>query len=97
MCYLRGACRSGDLEESGVDQGGTGSKYKKHEKVGGLIWAGLLISKHRIFYPFFTTKRDGTGLGLPIAKKIVKAHQGSLEVFDNPTKGVTLRVIIPVR
>ena len=53
--------------------------------------------KKEIFYPFFTTKRDGTGLGLPIAKKIVEAHQGSLEVFDNPTKGVTFRVIIPVR
>ena len=50
MCYLRGACRSGDLEESGVDQGGTGSKHKKHEKMSGLIWARLSISKHRICF-----------------------------------------------
>ncbi len=51
--------------------------------------------KEKIFSPFFTTKRKGTGLGLPIAKKIVEAHQGILEVLENPVKGVTFRVIIP--
>jgi two-component system sensor histidine kinase HydH len=53
--------------------------------------------KKDIFYPFFTTKKDGTGLGLPIAKKIVEAHQGYLEVLENPKIGVTFRVIIPAR
>jgi two-component system, NtrC family, sensor histidine kinase HydH len=53
--------------------------------------------KEEIFSPFFTTKSKGTGLGLPIAKKIVEAHEGMLEVLENPAKGVTFRVIIPMK
>jgi signal transduction histidine kinase len=49
-----------------------------------------------IYSPFFTTKNGGTGLGLPITKKIVEAHQGRLEVFDNTEKGVTFRVVISI-
>lgn len=51
--------------------------------------------KEEVFFPFFTTKRDGTGLGLPIVKKIVEAHQGYLEILGNRERGVTFRVIIP--
>jgi signal transduction histidine kinase len=53
--------------------------------------------KEEIFSPFFTTKSKGTGLGLPIAKKIVEAYEGMLEVLENPVKGVTFRVIIPMK
>ena len=53
--------------------------------------------KEQIFFPFFTTKKEGTGLGLPIVKKIVEAHAGSLEVVDNPDKGVTFRIVLPVK
>jgi len=57
---------------------------------------GIAIDKkEEIFFPFFTTKKDGTGLGLPIVKKIVEAHQGYLEVLQNPEKGATFRVMIP--
>jgi two-component system, NtrC family, sensor histidine kinase HydH len=52
--------------------------------------------RESIFAPFFTTKREGTGLGLPIAKKIVEAHGGAVEVVDNPAKGVTFRISIPI-
>jgi two-component system, NtrC family, sensor histidine kinase HydH len=51
--------------------------------------------REAIFSPFFTTKKDGTGLGLPIVKKIVDAHGGFLEIIDNPCKGLTFRMIIP--
>lgn len=58
---------------------------------------GIPVDKREeIFFPFFTTKKDGTGLGLPIAKKIVEAHQGYMEVLENPEKGVTFRVTIPI-
>ena len=53
-------------------------------------------NKEQIFFPFFTTKKEGTGLGLPIVKKIVEAHAGFLEPIDNPDKGVTFRITLPV-
>lgn len=51
--------------------------------------------REEVFSPFFSTKNGGTGLGLAIVKKIVEAHQGYLEVFENPEKGVTFRVTLP--
>jgi signal transduction histidine kinase len=55
-----------------------------------------LNRKKEIFHPFFTTKKEGTGLGLPIVEKIVEAHEGRLEVLDNHKNGVTFRVVLPV-
>ena len=52
--------------------------------------------REAIFSPFFTTRKNGTGLGLPIVKKIVDAHGGSLEIIDNPSKGLTFRMIVPI-
>jgi signal transduction histidine kinase len=52
--------------------------------------------REAIFAPFFTTRKHGTGLGLPIVKKIVDAHGASLEIIDNPSKGLTFRMIIPI-
>jgi signal transduction histidine kinase len=57
---------------------------------------GIPVDKREeIFSPFFTTKKNGTGLGLPIAKKIVEAHKGYLEVREHREKGVIFRVIVP--
>jgi two-component system sensor histidine kinase HydH len=51
--------------------------------------------QEEIFSPFFTTKENGTGLGLPIAKKIIEAHKGDLEVLENREKGVIFRIRMP--
>ncbi len=48
-----------------------------------------------IFMPFVSTKKEGTGLGLPIVRKIVEAHQGQIQVLDNPKRGTIFRVILP--
>ncbi len=48
-----------------------------------------------IFNPFFTTKADGTGLGLPICHRIVEHHQGEIEV-QNRERGVAFIVQLPV-
>jgi PAS domain S-box-containing protein len=48
--------------------------------------------KDKAFEPFFTTKHRGTGLGLPIARRIVEAHGGTIEI-DTPASGGTSLVI----
>ncbi len=52
--------------------------------------------RQEIFSPFYTSKKEGTGLGLAIVKKIIEAHQGHIEISDNPGKGITFRVQIPI-
>ncbi|MFZ0929134.1 MAG: ATP-binding protein [Syntrophobacteraceae bacterium] len=51
--------------------------------------------REEIFVPFFSTKKEGTGLGLPIVKKIVEAHHGEVLLLDNPGSGAVFRVILP--
>ena len=50
----------------------------------------------RIFNPFFTTKEKGTGLGMAIAKKIVEAHQGTIEVASEAGQGTEFRITLPL-
>jgi two-component system, NtrC family, nitrogen regulation sensor histidine kinase NtrY len=49
----------------------------------------------RLFDPFFTTKEGGTGLGLPIAARIVEKHGGQLRYQTEPNRGTTFRVVLP--
>ena len=51
----------------------------------------------QVFAPFFTTKDTGTGLGLPIAQRIVLAHRGRLDVESTPGHGTAVRVRLPIR
>ncbi|MCP4806618.1 MAG: hypothetical protein GY913_29340 [Proteobacteria bacterium] len=50
----------------------------------------------KLFIPFFTTKHGGTGLGLPICQRILKAHGGELSVESRPGAGATFIVRLPV-
>jgi signal transduction histidine kinase len=50
----------------------------------------------KIFDPFFTTKVQGSGLGLPIVRKIVDAHDGRIDVNSTPGGGTRFRVTLPV-
>lgn len=49
----------------------------------------------RIFEPFFTTRAKGTGLGLPIARRIIEAHQGTITVENRPTRFIIRLPIQP--
>ena len=49
-----------------------------------------------IFRPFFTTKGDGTGLGLSLARRIVEDHQGRIEVSSAVGRGTTFAVVLPL-
>lgn len=66
---------------------------------GGLVLdvsdngCGIPFTKRqKVFDPFFTTKKEGTGLGLPIVKKIVEAHGWSLRLLDNAGGGTIFRI-----
>lgn len=47
-----------------------------------------------IFLPFFTTKQEGTGVGLSLARQVVLAHRGSISVGDREGGGALFRIVI---
>jgi len=50
-----------------------------------------------LFTPYFTTKKGGTGLGLPTTRRIVEEHGGSIEVHSEPGQGTDFVLTFPVR
>lgn len=50
----------------------------------------------KIFDPFYSTKKNGTGLGLPMTKEIIQLHNGRIECFSSPGQGTTFKVVFPV-
>lgn len=50
-----------------------------------------------IFEPFATYKKDGTGLGLPITKQIIEAHNASIRVFSKPEEGTSFVIAFPLK
>jgi signal transduction histidine kinase len=53
-------------------------------------------SLERIWEPFFTTRTQGTGLGLSLVRRIVEDHGGHVEVESQPGQGTTFRLYFPV-
>ncbi|MDD5138788.1 MAG: ATP-binding protein [Verrucomicrobiales bacterium] len=51
---------------------------------------------NRIFEPFYTTKKKGSGLGLMIVQRIVRAHNGRIELDSNVGRGTTFRIWLPL-
>jgi signal transduction histidine kinase len=50
-----------------------------------------------VFDPYYTTRRSGTGLGLPIAKNIVEGLGGSISVASRAGEGTDVRIELPLR
>ncbi|MYL33264.1 PAS domain S-box protein [Pontibacillus yanchengensis] len=85
-----------------MENGGkiTISTYTKEQFVFiDIIDEGPGVPKHlinKIKEPFFTTKKNGTGLGLMITHQILEKHNGKLEVHDHNPNGSIFRVLLPV-
>jgi PAS domain S-box-containing protein len=76
-------------------------RTNKHDGVATIeiIDAGRGIPENvrdQIFEPFFTTKSRGTGLGLPIAKRIIEAHGGSIGIEKAEGGGTKVTIRLPV-
>lgn len=52
--------------------------------------------RERIFRPFFTTKKNGTGLGLALVQKIVVTHNGRITAGTSPSGGACFQVTLPL-
>jgi two-component system, sporulation sensor kinase A len=69
-----------------------------HEIIIDIVDEGPGIAEeviHKLGEPFFTTKQQGTGLGLMITKQLLERHQAMLEILQNEVKGSTFRIIFP--
>ena len=51
--------------------------------------------QERMFDPFFTTRKTGTGLGLAVSHQIIEQHNGRFEVESSPEQGTRIVIILP--
>jgi signal transduction histidine kinase len=50
--------------------------------------------RQRVFEPYFTTKQDGTGLGLALVRQTIEAHSGTITVGETPGGGATFSIVL---
>ena len=53
------------------------------------------VARRKLFEPYFSTKRNGSGLGLSIVSRIVSDHSGYIRVRDNDPRGTRFIVELP--
>jgi signal transduction histidine kinase len=77
------------------------------EEAGPRRWMRIRISDSgagisqenmsRLYEPFFTTKQNGTGLGLAVTRRIIEEHNGTIQVESHAGKGTTFTVMLPMK
>ncbi len=55
-----------------------------------------LDHQSEIFIPFFTTKKEGSGIGLSVSRQIIRNHHGELNISSQENKGTTCKITFPV-
>ena len=95
-----------NLIKNGLDSMNNGGMFtiqlkqvSRNEISISFIDEGCGINKEdmdKLFTPFYTTKEDGTGLGLIVTKKIIEDHQGKIRVESELNKGTKVELILPI-
>ena len=77
------------------------------EELGGRRWQRICVADNgpgipdrdlqKIFLPFYTTKSEGTGLGLAVVQKVALQHGGSIEARNRPGGGAEFLLWLPLR
>jgi signal transduction histidine kinase len=77
------------------------------EDLGGRKWQRICVADNgpgippndlpKIFLPFYTTKSEGTGLGLAVVQKVALQHAGSIEARNRPDGGAEFLLWLPLR
>jgi signal transduction histidine kinase len=96
--------------ESGRDAAGQSSRVIVSgtlEELGGRKWQRISVADNgsgipehdlpKIFLPFYTTKSEGTGLGLAVVQKVALQHGGSIEARNRPEGGAEFLLWLPLR
>jgi two-component system sensor histidine kinase HydH len=78
--------------ELGIEQNANEAKIWVKDSGKGLSSE----EQSKMFDPFFTTRKDGTGLGLAVVQKIVEQHMGHIAVESNKGQGTSISVILPL-
>jgi signal transduction histidine kinase len=83
-----------------------GEVRTKRGHISSATWVELLIEDGgvgisaddigKLFIPFFTTKVQGTGLGLPICERILREHRGEIEIESVPGRGTRFILRLPI-
>jgi signal transduction histidine kinase len=85
-----------------MPDGGTLYVSTKRENGSAILTirdSGIGMTEEEIrncFVPFFTTKANGVGLGMALAKKIIDQHEGNISVSSQPGRGTEFRICIPL-
>jgi C4-dicarboxylate-specific signal transduction histidine kinase len=96
---LMNACDAVQTEEKAFRHVSLKTARREHEAVVEVRDEGPGLSDAElplVFEPFYTTKRDGMGLGLSICRAIVTTHGGMLEAVRNPDRGMTFTASFPL-
>jgi signal transduction histidine kinase len=86
------------IDENGTISIRTRINSTRHELAVDIVDTGCGIPAEnlgKIFEPFFSTKKNGSGLGLAVSFGIIKNHQGRLEVSSRPGQGSQFTVVLP--
>jgi signal transduction histidine kinase len=102
-----------NLARNGAESASAGGKAPRVtisgslEELGGRKWQRICVADNgpgiadhdlqKIFLPFYTTKSEGTGLGLAVVQKVALQHGGSIEARNRPGGGAEFLLWLPLR